>query len=45
MGNSSTVDFFCGKDPDFSVVHDEDEPDKHYPGCGLEIDYCTVKEC
>jgi len=45
MGNGSTVDAFCGRDPDFTVIHDEDEPDKHFDGCGFTQEKCTTKAC
>ena len=45
MGNSSTTDFFCGQDPDFTVVHDESDPEKHYDGCGFSQEKCTAEAC
>lgn len=45
MGNASTTDFFCGQDPNFTVVHDEDEPNKHYDGCGFTQEKCTSEAC
>jgi hypothetical protein len=45
MGNSSTVDFYCGLDPTFTVIHDEDDPTKHYDGCGFTKDQCTSEPC
>ena len=44
-GNEATIDYFCGKDPDFSFVHVQEDPEKHYPGCGLKKEQCTVQKC
>jgi hypothetical protein len=45
MGNSRTIDFYCGKDPNNSLVHLENTPLYHYPGCGLQKDICTSVPC
>jgi hypothetical protein len=45
MGNASTIDFFCGLDSDFTFVHDEEEPEKHYDGCGFSQEKCTSEAC
>ena len=38
MGNSRTVNSYCGEDPDFTVVHDEVIKSRHFDGCGLTRD-------
>lgn len=45
MGNLSTTDFFCGQDPYFTIVHDDNDPAKHYDGCGFTQDQCTSEAC
>ena len=45
MGNASTTDFFCGQDPNFTIVHDDGDPDKHFDGCGFTSDQCTSEAC
>ena len=44
MGNSRTIDKYCGRDPYFTVVH-QNTPGLHYPGCGLTSDQCTSLPC
>ena len=45
MGNSATVNQYCGEDPLFTVVHDEVVKTRHFEGCGLERDQCTNQPC
>jgi hypothetical protein len=45
MGNSRTIDRYCGTDPFLTVIHDPTDPTAHYPGCGLTEDQCTVLPC
>lgn len=45
MGNLSTIDSYCGKDPNFTVIHDKDKPDKHFDGCGFTQEKCTREAC
>jgi hypothetical protein len=45
MGNSRTNDFYCGKDPDYSIIHIDNTPHFHYPGCGVERHLCTIIPC
>jgi hypothetical protein len=36
MGNLRTINKFCGKDPTYSILHDN-TPGLHFPGCGLTV--------
>jgi hypothetical protein len=45
MGNSYTDDYYCGKDPNYSIIHIDNTPEYHYPGCGLEKPICTLIPC
>ena len=45
MGDESTVNQYCGQDPNFDVVHDEVIKTRHFPGCGLISDQCTALPC
>lgn len=44
-GNSSTADFYCGKDPYKSEIHSFDTFSFHFPGCGLNETACSVYQC
>jgi hypothetical protein len=44
MGNSRTINKFCGRDPLYQIVHDN-TPGLHFPGCGLSPDDCTSLPC
>ena len=44
MGNKRTINKFCGKDPTYSIVHDN-TPGLHFLGCGLTDDDCTSLPC
>jgi|LauGreDrversion4_2_1035121.scaffolds.fasta_scaffold171434_2 hypothetical protein len=44
MGNLRTINKFCGKDPTYSILHDN-TPGLHFPGCGLTVDDCTSLPC
>lgn len=44
-GNSSTVNFYCGLDPNKTIVHDISSSSFHYPGCGLVEEVCSAYQC
>jgi hypothetical protein len=44
-GNSSTADFYCGKDPNKTISHSFDQYGFHFPGCGLAEDLCSSYQC
>lgn len=35
MGNMRTINLYCGTDPAYKVIHDENFKKLHFPGCGL----------
>ncbi|CDW86507.1 keratin-associated protein 10- [Stylonychia lemnae] len=43
MGNSRTINQYCGKDPLFKIIHDPTNTGLHFPGCGLTADQCTFQ--
>ena len=45
MGNGSSANYYCGKDPKKTIVHDIENPDSHYPGCGFTYEQCTYRPC
>lgn len=44
-GDSTTSAYFCGKDPDFTFVHDPNNKGLHFEGCGLQQNQCTYYRC
>lgn len=44
-GNFTTRNFYCGLDPDKSILHSFDSISFHYPGCGLIPEICSVYQC
>ena len=44
-GNTSTSNFYCGLDPNKTMLHNYALIEFHYPGCGLASDICSVYQC
>ena len=45
MGNMRTINLYCGTDPSYEVIHDENFKKLHFAGCGLFQDQCTLWPC
>jgi len=45
MGNTKTNNLYCGKDPDYNQVHDENYRDLHFYGCGQTQEVCSERPC
>jgi hypothetical protein len=44
-GDDRSSDYYCGRDPDLSFIHDPANIREHFPGCGLTSDLCSVYSC
>ena len=45
QGTTNTSDYYCGKDPDKSIIHYSSTPNYHFPGCGIKSINCTENPC
>ena len=45
MGNSRTINQYCGQDPYYTAVHDPNDRRMHFKGCGMFKEQCTKRPC